>query len=215
MATATKTRRKSQYSPRKVPQQERSRVTYASLVEAAARVLSRRGFEAFTTHEVAELAGVAIGSLYEYFPTKQVLVAEVVRRAMTEVTAELSAASRVDGRPLRDRIESWVRVAADALGRRAKLTRVIWMQVPFLWELDELRTLPAQLVQLSQVMLSEQRASWVTDDPEASAYVIMVMVRAVLLDSVIALPEGLSQERVHRTLVSLLATLLGSASAES
>jgi AcrR family transcriptional regulator len=208
MAAAQVRARKSRFSPRKTPQQERSRTTYASLVESAARVLARRGFEAFTTNEVAELAGVAIGSLYEYFPTKQVLVAEVVRRTMSEITAELSAAARVDARPLRERLEAWVRAAADALGRRAKLTRVIWTQVPFLWELDEVRALPLQLTQLSRAMLSAQREPWVERDPEASAYVMMVMVRAALLDSVVALPEGLSQERVQRTLVDLLEQLL-------
>ena len=52
-------RKRSPFSPRKQPQQERSRVTYESLVESAARVLARRGFEAFTTNEVAQLAGDA------------------------------------------------------------------------------------------------------------------------------------------------------------
>ncbi|MET0284788.1 MAG: helix-turn-helix domain-containing protein [Polyangiales bacterium] len=177
-------------------------------MESAARVLARRGFEAFTTNEVAELAGVAIGSLYEYFPTKQVLVAEVVRRELAAVTEELRAVSYVDARPLRERLEAWVRVAADALGRRAKLTRVIWTQVPFLWELDEVRALPLHLVQLSRAMLVNQRESWVADDPDASAYVMMVMVRAALLESVIALPDSLSQERVQRTLVNVLEQLL-------
>jgi AcrR family transcriptional regulator len=208
MAAPRAPRRKAQYSPRKSPQQQRSRATYAALVEAASRVLVRRGFEAFTTNEVAELAGVAIGSLYEYFPTKQVLVAEVVRRTMSEITAELSAAAQVDDRPLRDRLEAWVRAAADALGRRAKLTRAIATQVPFLWELDEVRAAPRLLRQLARGMLAEQRASWVQDDPEASAYLMMVMVRAALVESVVEPPDNLSQERVQRTLVKLLEELL-------
>ncbi len=199
-------RRKSPFSPRKTPQQQRSRETYAALVESAARVLARRGFEAFTTNEVAALAGVAIGSLYEYFPTKQVLVAEVVRRTMSEVTGELSAAALERTAPLR--LEGWVRAAAEALGRRAKLMRVLATQVPFLWELDEVRETPKQMTALSRMMLSGQRARWVRDDPEASAYVTMVMVRAVLIESVIGLPEGLTQERVQRTLVALLSELI-------
>ena len=44
------------------------------------RVLLKHGYEGCTTKEVAEVAGVGIGSLYEYFPNKEALIAAVVER---------------------------------------------------------------------------------------------------------------------------------------
>lgn len=58
---------------RKPPTQERARATVERILLAARRVLARRGFAKFTTNEVANSAGVSIGSLYQYFPNKRAL----------------------------------------------------------------------------------------------------------------------------------------------
>src|SRR3569623_1610952 len=69
-------------APRKLPTQERARRTYLAILQAGARILERHGYEALTTNHVADLAGVGIASLYEYFPNKQALVAEIVRHVL-------------------------------------------------------------------------------------------------------------------------------------
>lgn len=66
--------------PRKRPGQERSAATVAVIVEAAARVLERNGFEGFNTNAIAERAGVSIGSLYQYFPGKDALLSAIIER---------------------------------------------------------------------------------------------------------------------------------------
>jgi AcrR family transcriptional regulator len=50
-------------NPRKTPSQARSSDMVGAIVEAAARVLEARGFEGYTTNEVARRAGVSIGSI--------------------------------------------------------------------------------------------------------------------------------------------------------
>lgn len=66
--------------PRKSPRQKRSEQMVADMLEAAAQVLERHGMEGFTTNAVAQRAGVGIGSLYQYFPSKAALVAALMRR---------------------------------------------------------------------------------------------------------------------------------------
>src|SRR3569832_193398 len=82
-------------SPRKLPTQERARRTYGAIVEAGARILERHGYEALTTNHVADLAGVGIASLYEYFPNKQALVAEIVRHVLDELLADLGRSTQL------------------------------------------------------------------------------------------------------------------------
>lgn len=65
--------------PRKTPQQERSRALVDSILQAAARVLVERGAE-FNTNLVAEAAGVSVGSIYQYFPNKDALLAALIER---------------------------------------------------------------------------------------------------------------------------------------
>jgi len=62
------------------PRQQRARDTVAVILRATAQILSRDGLAAVTTNRVAQRAGVSIGSLYQYFPDKAALVAEVRRR---------------------------------------------------------------------------------------------------------------------------------------
>ena len=71
--------------PRKWPSQERSRATVDALVEATARILVRESFDKASTNRIAEEAGVSIGSLYQYFPSKEALVAAVIDRHKQEL----------------------------------------------------------------------------------------------------------------------------------
>ena len=66
--------------PRKVPVQTRSRATVEAILEATARILEAEGLEAVTTNRVAERAGVSIGSLYQYFPDRDAVLAALIRR---------------------------------------------------------------------------------------------------------------------------------------
>ena len=65
---------------RKLPRQERSRALVDAIVEAAGRILVRQGREAVTTNAVAVIAGVSIGSLYQYFPHREAIIAAVAHR---------------------------------------------------------------------------------------------------------------------------------------
>lgn len=72
--------RQKAFKPRKTPAQERARATVEAIVEAGAYILVKHGWEKFTTNRVAERAGVNIASLYQYFPNKESIVAELQRR---------------------------------------------------------------------------------------------------------------------------------------
>ncbi|NUS21619.1 MAG: TetR family transcriptional regulator [Mesorhizobium sp.] len=61
-------------STRKQPKQARATELVAAILQAAAQVLASEGAQRFTTTRVAEKAGVAVGSLYQYFPNKAALL---------------------------------------------------------------------------------------------------------------------------------------------
>jgi AcrR family transcriptional regulator len=72
--------RKVKLSVRKKPRQARSREVVEAILTAAADILERKGHTALTTNRIAERAGVNIASLYQYFPGKEAIVAELRRR---------------------------------------------------------------------------------------------------------------------------------------
>jgi AcrR family transcriptional regulator len=82
-------------TPRKTPVQHRSVETRARILDAAARVFGDHGYAAGTTNRIAAEAGLSVGSLYQYFPNKDSILVELVRRHLDEgfraVTERLAA----------------------------------------------------------------------------------------------------------------------------
>ncbi len=62
----------------KIPVQRRSRETVSSIVESCARLLVQEPYHSITTDKIAEMAGVSIGSLYQFFANREAIVAAVV-----------------------------------------------------------------------------------------------------------------------------------------
>lgn len=88
--------RRDARAPRRAPKQERSEATFDVLLEATRRVVAQGGAEALTMTEIARVAGVAIGTLYHYFPTKDALLAaweERVLRTVADRFLERAAAA--------------------------------------------------------------------------------------------------------------------------
>lgn len=74
-------------------------MTVDAILEATVHILEGSKSGEFTTKQVAERAGVSIGSLYQYFPNKQALVAEMIRRKMQALVsiAEIACRDAPDG----------------------------------------------------------------------------------------------------------------------
>lgn len=69
----------------RVPRQQRSRERFDRILVTAAAILAEDGFDGLTTNRVAEQAGIPIGSVYQFFPDKQAIVAALTDRYLAEV----------------------------------------------------------------------------------------------------------------------------------
>ncbi|WP_436534445.1 TetR/AcrR family transcriptional regulator [Actinoplanes sp. HUAS TT8] len=64
--------------PRRRPRQVRAELTRHRILTAAAHVFTEYGYAAGTTNRIAEQARVSVGSLYQYFPNKDAILAELL-----------------------------------------------------------------------------------------------------------------------------------------
>ena len=74
---------------RKRPSQSRSRALVDAVEQACLRILDETGEESLTVARIAELSGVAVGSIYQYFPNKDAIVALLYERVLDEESEEL------------------------------------------------------------------------------------------------------------------------------
>lgn len=122
---------KSQTKPRKHPSQARSRATVEALVEATARTLVRDGDAAASTNRIADKTGVSIGSLYQYFPSKEALVAAVIERHNGGIMRRVrSALTEAASQPFDRAVRSLVSAAVQAHQIKPALHRLLMELVP-------------------------------------------------------------------------------------
>ncbi|SVD78341.1 uncharacterized protein METZ01_LOCUS431195 [marine metagenome] len=116
---------KSLYLLRKNPIQRRSKATVEAVLEAGARLLLTIGYDKASTNKIAEKAGISIGSLYEYFPGKDAIFAEI-RRRQVHRHARLVQAEPVRAtfrETLRLNIKTYIRLALSNIELHAALIR--------------------------------------------------------------------------------------------
>jgi AcrR family transcriptional regulator len=103
-----------QLSPRKRPKQDRSMFMVETILQAATRVLSAESLAGFNTNRVAEVAGISVGSVYQYFPNKSALVVELLEREHIKLCAQIEQCiEKCRGKSLRYSIARLAKIAVD------------------------------------------------------------------------------------------------------
>ncbi|HJZ76011.1 MAG TPA: TetR/AcrR family transcriptional regulator [Vicinamibacterales bacterium] len=197
---------KRKLSPRKVPRQERSRATVEALLEATADILVREGYGKLTTNRIADRAGVNIASLYQYFPGKDAIVAELRRRHGAEQRAGLRRllAEPHDG-GLESTIRSLVSLGVAGHAQAPRLHRVFAEEMPALSYRDVVE-IDAPLFEAMQRFL--RTASVDVGDLDLALWMISTAAGAVLHRAVVERPEDLSSGAITEELVTLLCRYL-------
>ena len=193
--------RTSLTKPRKNASQERSRATVDALIEATARILVRDGFDNASTNRIAEVAGVSVGSLYQYFPSKEALVAAVIERHDQEIMQVVrDAMAEVAPLPVRKAVRGLVTAAIEAHRVDPGLHRVLSEQIPRTGRLEHTETFNREAHALFRTYLESHRDEFRHVDLDLAAFVCVTSIEALTHTAVLHRPELLSGQEV-RTLV--------------
>jgi AcrR family transcriptional regulator len=167
-------------NPRKEASQERSRATVDALVDATARILVREGFDKASTNRIAEVAGVSVGSLYQYFPSKEALVAAVIERHQREIMQLVrSELAEVAEQPIEQGVRTLVAVAVKAHRIDPKLHRVLAEQIPRVGKLEKVETFNRDNYALFRTYLESHRKEIGIADLELAAFVCVTSIEAL------------------------------------
>ncbi|MEU5843876.1 TetR/AcrR family transcriptional regulator [Rhodococcus sp. NPDC047139] len=117
---------------RRIPQQDRSRAMVERIIAAGHTVLLENGYEGASTNRIARTAGISPGSVYQYFPDKDAIVAEVVDRWTDALHARISCvfAEALDGPADQLSVRVVMGELLDALGENPRLLRVLIEELP-------------------------------------------------------------------------------------
>ena len=195
--------------PRKRPRQARSRATVDAILEAAARVLREEGYEGASTNRVAEVAGVSVGSLYQYFPNKTALVGALIERHVDE-TMELlgSELLQASSLPLEQAARRLVSAMLEVHRIDPELHRVFAEQVPRVADLEDVRSVHQAAQKMIRGYLEERRHELRELDTELAAFLIVQAVESATHGAVLQQPEMLERRALVDEITELVVRYL-------
>ncbi|MEZ4404643.1 MAG: TetR/AcrR family transcriptional regulator [Kofleriaceae bacterium] len=176
---------------RKAPRQIRSRATVDAIVDAAARVLRQDGYDGTTTNRVAEVAGVSVGSLYQYFPNKEALVRELLERhdrAMWTVFTDQSTCAI--GRPFAEAVPAVIDALFAAHLVDPQLHQVLHQQIPRVGALALLHATSVRSRAVVEGLLQARTEEHQRGDDVPTAALVVVESVEALIHASIALPPA-------------------------
>ncbi|HEY5937574.1 MAG TPA: TetR/AcrR family transcriptional regulator [Kofleriaceae bacterium] len=156
--------------------QERSRRSYLALIEAATELFASQGYDTVGTPEIAQRAGVSVGTFYRYFDDKHEVYLEIARRTMISAyseTIESLGPERFVGLARHETIRETIAILFENVLERPQLTRSVTEMALRDPEVAELRQAFEQMsIQRLTMLIAAIVPRDVVPDPEATAYVL-------------------------------------------
>lgn len=188
--------------PRKAPVQSRSQATVEAVLQAGSRILVVKKWEGLSMNEVAQVAGVSPGTLYQYFPEKAALVAELIERiSRREVEFQMARFAELPaGASLTETLDLIVRGTLEFQRKEGELMRALLECVPHLGR-HELLVERVQGVAAMFRGLLEQHGM---KDVELATHVLVNAIHSLTHDGVLPRPATLDDETLAREIKRLV-----------
>jgi len=190
------------FAPKKRPTQSRSQATFDALVDATTLLLPKLGYAGTTTNHIAARAGVNIASLYEYFPGKDAIVAQVAERLVERVMGRLEAgALRVLEKGGREAVRLWIELIHETVAREKDLVAVFLYQVPYASQLESLRDITERLIEFSEEIRKRAGGTIRAELSGPSLMLLINLVSSTIMQIVHELPKGVTRAEMLDELV--------------
>ena len=190
------------FNPKKIPTQQRSKETFEAVVGACTWLLPRRGYAGTTTNHIAERAGVNIASLYEYFPGKDAVVAQVAERLVERVLHRFAAgAHHVMDRGPENAVRLWIGLIYDTVAAEKELVSVFMYQVPYTNQLEPIRAIGARLLDISHQVRRHAGGMVRTELSEPALHLLINLVTSTIMQAVFDPPDGVSPRELVDELI--------------
>lgn len=196
-------------TPRKAPRQARSQATVTAILDAAARVLVERGYAATNTNLVAERAGVSVGSLYQYFPNKDALIAALHERHAREMNEVVERALvECEGLGFEAALTLLLEGLVEAHRVEAGLHRVLETQLAGLDTLDDHAATEAKISEQIRTLLSRYPDDIQVPNLRLAIYMLMHSLHGLVHAVVFERPSGVSIKQATREMVRMTVVYL-------
>lgn len=197
---------KKKKQPRKRPQQARAQSTVHAILEATAQVLEREGPEAATTTRIAEVAGVSVGTLYQYFSHRDAIYDALQEREFERaiVLMQTVLSDNNLAKSPRETVSGCVQGMLALYQTNPGMHRVLAMEALRATKADRIHSFDLRVIGLVRHFLTASGAAVRRKNADAAAFVAVQSVRAIMLAALLENPPGLNDQALIDELADLL-----------
>jgi len=191
---------------RAAPRQARAQATVSAILDATVLVLDREGLDAATTTRIAEVAGVSIGSLYQYFAHRDAILTALQEREFERATAmmqDVLAAGNLARSP-RETVTAVVRGLAGLYATAPGLHRVLAIEGLRVAAAERVHAFDTRVIEIIELFLRASDAPLRRKNTQAAAFVAFQAVRATMLATLLERPPGLAEDDIVEEIVDLV-----------
>lgn len=193
---------------RRPPKQRRAHATIADILAATARIIERDGYDALTTNEIARVAGVGVGSLYQYFATKEAVVEALQEQHFARMgEAFLARMEELETASLPALVHGVAHLMRTSELLNSKLSKQL-LAIPR-------RGKPKAVIELEHQVTEILHRALLRHAPRADAaalrikvFLVVQTVEALILSTSQSRPRGLTRQRYTAELAELVTRYL-------
>lgn len=168
-----------------------------TLLQATTRIIRKEGLDQLTTNRVAEVAGVSIGSLYQYFPNKESLLDALREKYDAQFMKRMARAyTGFDGGSLREGLRVFMRFIVDIHREDPQLHNALAPEIP-----GEQHQFIIEMVRES---LAQRRDEIRRPDLEIAAYIAVEVGETLVHNTAVHSPERLEDPRFLEEVCDLM-----------
>lgn len=202
--------------PRKLPKQERARQAVAAIEQACLKILETEGPRHLTTNRIAEVAGVNIASLYQYFPNKEAILASVyaakVRAEIDTIIRRSPVLEKIANQSLEDALRGLVQSYLDSRRRLAHIDAEFYGKYQAIFDVNLRREANQQAVIHGRgtfdrwflAILNRNRARLRVTDFALANFVVTRTIEGLIRLAVEERPELLDSPAFQEEILALL-----------
>lgn len=195
--------------PRKRPSQARAQFTVEAVLDAASQVLVRAGYDKATTTRVAELAGVSVGTLYQYFPNKAALFGELLLRELERgFSAMAVAAAGVPAPNLEGCVAALIRALLAHKAENPSLHRVLKTELGRVDGSRIVRQTNARALVVTEALIAAH-APWL-ESPARAAFLAVNAVEGIVGAVLVDAPRTLGDPAFGESLIEVVLAIVHS-----
>jgi AcrR family transcriptional regulator len=158
----------------------------------------KEGHDKTSTNKIAAVAGVSIGSLYQYFPSKEALMAAVIDRHTREMLQVIrDSLIKVAARPIEVAARELVSVMINAHRVDPNLHRAV-EQIPRAGPRENIEAIERDLYALVRGYLDAHRDEIDVADADVATFVCVTAVEALTHAAVLRRPDVLTEEKAGK-----------------